>query len=213
MVLILDALDEAADPAAVVRDLILPLTGADGSRLAPDCRVMVGTRPWWGMLHALHTYASARPGALLELDPATDEDRAVLADDLAAYLGLLLDEHYPDTTPRVIAHRLAHESGTGAFLIAALYADHLIQQAAAACPLSDEQIFTGLPCDITEVYDLHTMSLAASQPWVLPVLGVLGQAQGQGMPLELLHEAALSLSREDHGARLPPRSRTRTRLC
>ncbi|MGW1044380.1 AAA family ATPase [Streptomyces sp. NPDC002547] len=208
---ILDALDEAADPSAIVHDLILPLisTGTDGRAHVPGCRVMVGTRPWWETLHQLHEHVAARPGALLALDPATADDRQVLADDLTSYLGLLLDNTYPDTTPRLIAHRLAHHAETGAFLIAALYADHLLQQAAAGDPLSVDQVSADLPCTITEVFDLHTRTLAATDPWVLPVLQTLGQARGHGMPLELLHKAALAHTCQNDASLQPSLEHTR----
>ncbi|GJF34437.1 hypothetical protein KNE206_71370 [Kitasatospora sp. NE20-6] len=199
VVIVLDALDEATDPAAVVRELVLPLAGAasDDGDPTPHCRVMVGTRPWWDALHELHEHAVTRPETLLTLDPATDDDRQVLASDLAEYLGQLLEDHYSPSVSGTIAHRLAHHAETGAFLIAALYADHLVQQAEAGRPPAADDIADNLPCTITDVFDLHIQSLVTADPWVLPVLQVLGQARGQGMPLDLLHEAALAHTHRD----------------
>ncbi|MGW5434022.1 AAA family ATPase [Streptomyces sp. NPDC004059] len=203
VVIILDALDEAVDPAAVTRELILPLTGADDHDEGGQCRIMVGTRPWWDILRPLHELITAHPRACLPLDPDSEDERQLLALDLAEYLSLLLDDTYPRTTPQVIADRLAHHARTGAFLIAAVYADHLLQQAAADQPSSDAQILTRLPCDITAVFDLQTETLAATKPWVRDVLAVLGRARGQGMPLELLHAATLAHAGKDT-ERLPP---------
>ncbi|MGT2525789.1 AAA family ATPase [Streptomyces nojiriensis] len=205
VVVVLDALDEAADPAAVVRDLILPLSGVGGRDVGSQCRVLAATRPWWSTLDTLGDHVAAHPARLLPLDPDTDRDRLDLADDLTEYLALLLDEDYPETTPRLIADRLARDAGTGAFLIAALFAGHLLQQADAGTPLTDDQVRSSLPCEITDVFDLHTRTLAAEDPWVLPVLHVLGQARGQGMPLELVHAAALAHSpAPDDGRSLRP---------
>ncbi|MFD8597916.1 ATP-binding protein [Kitasatospora sp. NPDC059646] len=50
VLIVLDALDEAQDPAEVVAELILPLTGGDP---AGGCRLLVGTRPWWDSLPSL----------------------------------------------------------------------------------------------------------------------------------------------------------------
>ncbi|MFD9224940.1 AAA family ATPase [Streptomyces sp. NPDC060064] len=204
VVIVLDALDEATDPAAVVRDLITPLVGDSEQEGVPGCRVMVGTRPWWEILSQLHERAFSPVGDVLALDPTTPADRERLADDLAEYLKQLLDERYPVTTPRAVADRLATHAQTGAFLIAALFADHLVQQATAGRPLSDAEIRTRLPCSITEVFDLHTQNLAATDHWFLPVLQVLGQARGMGMPLALLHEAALAHAAPASGTGLAP---------
>ncbi|MFF4433873.1 AAA family ATPase [Streptomyces sp. NPDC001513] len=204
VVIVLDALDEAIDPAAVVRDLITPLVGDSEQEGVPGCRIMVGTRPWWEALSQLHERAFSTVGDVLALDPTTAADRESLAGDLAEYLKQLLDEHYPVTTPRAVADRLATHAQTGAFLIAALFADHLVQQAMAGRPLSDAEIRTRLPCSITEVFDLHTQSLAATDRWFLPVLQVLGQARGMGMPLALLHEAALAHAALADGTSLAP---------
>ncbi|MFD8597917.1 WD40 repeat domain-containing protein [Kitasatospora sp. NPDC059646] len=126
-----------------------------------------------------------RPAAALDLDPATPEDRAALAADLRSYLRKLLPpRRFPDPEVRAIADRIADYSDHGAFLVAALYADHLLTAAGRGT--------AGPPCTITEVFDLHVDALAAADPWVRPVLTVLGRARGHGMPLDLLHAAALA---------------------
>ncbi|MFD9469300.1 AAA family ATPase [Streptomyces goshikiensis] len=82
VVIVLDALDEAIDPGAVLSDLLLPLAGHSREDPAPDCRVMIGTRPWWDSFHDLHDVLATRQGALLDLDV---QDRDGLAQDLGAY--------------------------------------------------------------------------------------------------------------------------------
>ncbi|MGW4890772.1 hypothetical protein ACWEQL_00665 [Kitasatospora sp. NPDC004240] len=184
VLVILDALDEATDPWAVCKQLLLPLLQEDADGATYGCRVLLGTRPWWDTLAPLKRYLDERPGAVLDLDPATDEDRDALAGDLAAYLRRLLPRRFPQKDIDRIAQRLASYSDSGAFLVAALYADHLRTTAPEA--VADP------PCSITQVFDLHIRTLAANDPWIEPVLTVLGQAQGNGLPLDLVHAAALA---------------------
>ncbi|MEH0433823.1 WD40 repeat domain-containing protein [Streptomyces stelliscabiei] len=194
VLLILDALDEADDPSAVLDQLLLPLSGAAGGGTGSQCRVMIGTRPWWDTLRALQQRLVGRPDRVLELDPATAEDRDILARDLGGYLNLLLDRRCGPQEIERIADQLARYSDSGAFLVATLYADHLLASAegAAADP----------PRSITEVFDLQRRALAQTNPWIEPVLAVLGQVRGQGMPLDLIHTAALAHAPHQP---LPPR--------
>ncbi|WP_285740254.1 WD40 repeat domain-containing protein, partial [Kitasatospora phosalacinea] len=185
VLVVLDALDEAIDPTAVLNELLLPLAGAADSSTAVSPRVVIGTRPWWDTLTTLRDHLADHHGTVLNLDPSTDEDRRVLADDLDDYLRKLLPRRrYPRPGIRHIADALAAYSDSGAFLVAALYADHLLT--------SNHDISGPPPRTITEVFNLHIRSLTANDPWVLPVLTVLGQARGQGMPLDLIHAAALA---------------------
>ncbi|AQT76104.1 hypothetical protein [Streptomyces sp. fd1-xmd] len=183
VLVILDALDEAVDPASVLGELLLPLaTGPDTA----GCRLLLGTRPWWDALPALRRHLAAHPEAVLDLDPRDAGERRALAADLDGYLRGLLRPRARDARERVraIARRLSEYTDHGAFLVAAVYAEHLrtTPSAEAAQP----------PCGVTEVFDLHCGSLAATDPWIRPVLDVLGRARGQGMPLDLLHAAALA---------------------
>ncbi|MFJ7126226.1 hypothetical protein, partial [Streptomyces sp. NPDC098101] len=183
VLVVLDALDEAVDPASVLDEFLLPLvTGAD----TRGCKLLLGTRPWWDVLPALRRYLDAHPQSVLDLDPADADDRRALAADLDGYLRGLLRPRDLDARERVrsIARRLADYTDHGAFLVAAVYAEHLrgTPAAEAAEP----------PCDVTEVFDLHIATLAATDPWIRPVLDVLGRARGQGIPLDLVHAAALA---------------------
>ncbi|MEV7197367.1 AAA family ATPase [Streptomyces sp. NPDC093510] len=202
VLMVLDALDEAGDPAAVLEKLLLPLVATDASTDGSGCHVMIGTRKWWDTLPALRHHLNQHPGAEIDLDPATDHDRQVLSDDLDAYLRKLLPRRrYPRDTVRHIADRIARYTDHGAFLVASLYAHHLLT--------TPEQAPTSPPRTITEVFDLHIESLTANDPWLRTVLDVLGQARGQGMPLDLIHTAALDFHR--HGSHQTAPSLTSTR--
>jgi hypothetical protein len=83
-----------------------------------------------------------------------------------------LDNRCPDDQIRYIADRIAHYTDSGAFLVAGLYADHLLTAPAREAPPP--------PCSITEVFDLHRRTLTRTEPWIEPVLGVPGRARGQG---------------------------------
>ncbi|MCX5409746.1 WD40 repeat domain-containing protein [Streptomyces sp. NBC_00335] len=211
VLVVLDGLDEAADPAAVIDELVLPLVRGNPGRQAPSTtkvpgvRVLLGTRPWWDALPELHAYATDHPETLLDLDPVTEEDRRVLADDLDSYLDLLIGDLYQPALIRGFAERLAQYTDGGAFLVAALYADHL-----RSGPESDT---IDPPCGITEVFELHRRTLARTDPWIEPVLAVLVQARGQGMPLDLLHTAALAHSPPAPGTPTPQLAATRRALA
>lgn len=193
IVVILDALDEAVDPASVLEEILLPLSGHGEKDPVRDCRVMVGTRLWQDALPQLHCVTTARPATRLDLDTQHRKDLTEdLTHDLAEYLSDFMYPHYPQSTTDAIAHKLAHATEHGAFLIAALYADHLLSEHAAGRHVPDLQIATGLPCSITEMFDLHTTTLARANPWIRPVLAALGQARGHGMPLDLIHAVALA---------------------
>ncbi|GJF30301.1 hypothetical protein KNE206_30010 [Kitasatospora sp. NE20-6] len=204
-VVILDALDEADNPAAVLGGLLLPLIAPNFDSDVVGCRVIIGTRPWWDTLPALHQHLAKHPDALLDLDPGTEDDRRALADDLASYLGKVLPWQHPPKETRRIAERLASYGDHGAFLVAYLFAEHLTtatSQRTAALP----------PCSVTEVFDLHLDTLTATEPWIRPVLTVLGHARGQGMPLDLIHAAALAHQPPAPGRPTPQLADTRRAL-
>ncbi|CAN3985952.1 AAA family ATPase [Kitasatospora purpeofusca] len=204
-VLILDALDEADTPAAVLGELLLPLVAAHPSGPPAGCRVVIGTRPWWDTLPALHRHLTEHPDALLDLDPATEDERRTLADDLNTYLRKILPRRHPREETRNIADRLARYTDHGAFLVAYLYANHLTTTPHSGPP-------TPPPCSVTEVFDLHLDTLTATDPWIRPVLTVLGQARGQGMPLDLVHHAALAHQPPAPGRPAPQLADTRRAL-
>lgn len=193
VLIILDALDEAVDPESTVSKVLLPLARLRDTDAHADVgdigrgavRVLVGTRPWWDTLTLLRRVLADRPGSLLNLDPATDAERAALAADLEGYLHKLLPRRHP-ARPSVpdFAERLADYSDHGAFLVAALYADHLLATGGVGMATP--------PCSITQVFDLHRRTLAETDPWIWPVLAAVGRARGAGMPAELIHAVALA---------------------
>ncbi|MFF1868568.1 AAA family ATPase [Kitasatospora herbaricolor] len=208
VLLVLDALDEAIDPATVCRRLLLPLAAAAGNR--PGCRILLGTRPWWDTLAPLRTHLDHHPGSELDLDPATEDDRRTLADDLNQYLRRLLPRRHPRQDTRRIADHLAQHAESGAFLVANLYADHLrTTPAGTDDPSAPPQ---QPPTTITDVFDLHAPALAANDPWVAAVLAAAGQGHGDGLPLELLHHVALAHQPPGPGRAVPQPADTRRAL-
>lgn len=93
-VIILDALDEAMDPAEVMRTLILPLAGVS--------RLLVGVRPW-AQFNPLREMALAQ-GLLIDLDAVPVDE---LRHDLAAYVDDLLRPKYSTPALRRVREAMA----------------------------------------------------------------------------------------------------------
>ena len=201
---VIDAVDEAADPGGVVRDLLLPL--AELAQSGEGIRVVVGTRTGaqWPMIDPLRRVL--RAGELLDLD---DVPAPVLAADLRRFVSNVLADD-PRFTPvrRRLAGDIAETLSTGsdgtiargAFLVAGLYLNHLQQSATPRGP--------GRHADQAEIIDVET--LVASIPRTLPevlelslrsetsgvdraVLAALAWAKGEGMPLPLVTAVARGL--------------------
>ncbi|WP_405575601.1 WD40 repeat domain-containing protein [Streptomyces sp. NBC_01167] len=189
-VVIVDALDEANDPLALLRNVLLPLAERESGPAPPECRVVIGTRRGVESTDALDT-AVARTGRLLDLDKVPAEQ---LTDDLKGYLRALLwtDGRYSESAAGAIAANLSRSTEHGGFLLAALYADHLRN---LATTLTGSEAAGQVPCTLSGMFDLHLTTLADEMPWVRPVLAALGHARGQGMPASLLHALALALDR------------------
>ncbi|MFE1829167.1 AAA family ATPase [Streptomyces yangpuensis] len=208
VLIVLDALDESMDPRAVCEELLIPLASTASGR--PGCRVLLGTRPWWDTLAPVRTHLDNHPGSELDLDPATEDDRRVLADDLNRYLRRLLPRRYPRAATKLIADRLAQHSDSGSFLVANLYADHL-----RATSVADDPARTASqepPTTITQVFDMHTRTLADGDPWVTSVLTAVGQGHGDGIPLEVVHHLALAHRPPPPGRAVPQLADTRRAL-
>ncbi|MFG3033714.1 AAA family ATPase [Streptomyces sp. NPDC048253] len=189
-VVIVDALDEANDPLALLRNVLLPLAEKKCGPAPPECRVMIGTRRDAESTDFLDS-AVARTGRLLDLDAVPAD---LLMEDLKGYLRELLwtDERYSEATAGVIAANLSQSRQHGGFLLAALFADHL---RSLTTTLTDSEVAGQVPDTLSGMFDLHLTTLAHEMPWVRPVLAALGHARGQGMPVSLLHALALSLDR------------------
>ncbi|MFD9378741.1 AAA family ATPase [Streptomyces sp. NPDC059999] len=208
VLIVLDALDETIDPRAVCEELLIPLASAAPGH--PGCRVLLGTRPWWDILALVRTHLDDHPESELDLDPANEEDRRVLADDLNRYMRRLLPRRYPRAATKLIADRLAQHSDSGAFLVANLYADHLRATFAADDPARSAS--QEPPTTITQVFDMHTRTLADGDPWVDSVLTAVGQGHGDGIPLEVVHHLALAHQPPSPGRAVPQLADTRRAL-
>ncbi|MFC6093371.1 AAA family ATPase [Saccharothrix lopnurensis] len=177
VIVIVDALDEAMDPEKLLTTVLEPVSkGA-------DCRLLIGTRPWWDRFPALSPDANA-PEGVLNLDTVPEEDLSTFLDDR-----LWSDRRYGADVTKALAARLARSPDNGGFLLATLFADHL-SRLPADVPLTPEELVGRLPDTISGMLDLHLNTIGAATPAVGPLVRALGTARGRGMPLDLLHAAA-----------------------
>lgn len=189
-VLVVDALDEADDPTALMEQLLLPLT-APGRPV----RLLVGVRRYDEFAPLFER------GRLHDLD---DVEESVLEDDLLDYVIRLL-RTVPEyragggvtgAFAQAVAHALAApgEGGRhwGPFLVAGLYTRHFVA-AYADDVVTDPEVAAELgravPADLRGVLELD-LALAHDQPWLRPVLRALAAARGAGMPVSVLARVA-----------------------
>ncbi|WP_160161723.1 WD40 repeat domain-containing protein [Embleya hyalina] len=190
--ILVDALDEALEPAATCADLA-DLAWIRRADRRPAVRLIVAARRR-PMFDRLFELARAQ-GGLLDLDAADpDEVRA----DLAAYLRGRLAE-VPGYRPpamgairealaRAVADRLASRGAEGAewgaFLIADVFAHHVAAVPPPADP--DEAARRGVlvPTELPAVLDLD-LGVRADGEHVRAVLAALAHARGEGMPAEV----------------------------
>jgi hypothetical protein len=196
--LVVDALDEALSPVALMEELLIPLATGPGGPDEPTCRLLVGVRaePEYGRLR---TVAEARDG-LVDLDRVPD-DR--LREDLEEYVGKLLRSQVPydqrayagaratfaaAVAETLVSRRAGHRWGE--FLVAALYAYHLLT---AYQPIADqreaERLGLLVPSQLPEVLEADLRS-RRQVPFLRPVLAVLAHALGEGMPATLIRAVA-----------------------
>jgi WD40 repeat protein len=194
-VVVLDALDEADDPAEIAAELLLPLADARRADGQPAARVLVGVRRYPEYAALLDRAAAA--DRLVDLD---DVPADVLEDDLNRYVGELLR-----TTPTYrgryavsgafagrVASVLAHTSRRdwGPFLVAGLYTRHLItSRAPIDDPAEAERLGERVPLGLPEVLELD-LGAKPDHPWLRPVMTALAHARGQGMPMSVLARVA-----------------------
>ncbi|WP_250400205.1 AAA family ATPase [Streptomyces cellostaticus] len=199
-VLVIDALDEAAQPA-LLADLVLRLTKA--RRKGPDaedrpvCRLLVGCRPWRVFARLL---ASAEDeGTLMDLDAV---DSARMRQELSEYIAEVLEDpdtssyarcgrEAVDTAAEMIADRLTDAAEhQGTFLVAGLFAHYLAaQEFIAPAALS-----AAVPTTLAGMLELDLHGLGRHSPWLRPILAGLAYAEGAGLPRALLHAAASALA-------------------
>jgi hypothetical protein len=195
-VIVLDALDEATGPQAIVDQLIVPLVEARRPDGTPACRVLVGTRRdgFEGLLSA-----AAAQGGLIDLD---DTNRDQLLADLSGYVGKLLRTQPGYREPKMagvrgafaeaVASALARQPDDdrrwGEFLIAGLYT-HSFLHATGAAPVgsADEAGSRGTDCPRTlpEVLELDLKS-RRNEAELRQVLQIVTLARDAGMPASVI---------------------------
>jgi WD40 repeat protein len=191
LIVLVDALDEAADPKALARDVLRPLTGFDHIWL------LVGTRP------------DTQPGipgrrlralgsATVEID--LDCPEYLGPDDVATYVERrLLAEQEPERrTPyrnqpelaRAVAQAVARRAGN-VFLVARIVSRTLVE-ADHAVDMSDRGWQERFPADVGQAFD-EFLDRFDSRPVagltkakVIDILTPLAYAEGVGLPWQYL---------------------------
>ena len=192
--LVVDALDEALEPASLMDRLLSPLIAARDGRGAPACRLMVGVRsdPEFADLRA----AAVREQGLVDLDDV-DDDR--LRRDLEEYVDKLLKSQPPYDQRMHAAARamfaaavaetlVSRRAGRrwGEFLVAALYTHHLLTTRAPVADVAEaEALGLKVPSELREVLELD-LRHRSNVPSLRPVLAVLAYALGEGIPAGLI---------------------------
>ncbi|TXS04773.1 ATP-binding protein [Streptomyces sp. col6] len=207
--LVLDALDEAEDPAGLVEQFLLPLVETVRSDGLPAVRLLVGSRRGTH-LGPLLDCAAASPESVLDLD---DVPAGELRADLEQHLAHVLAEwpayraaaHRPvrEALARSAAAALTQEPpaghGWGAFLVARVYARVL----ESLDPPSDVPAATALgarvPRTLPDVLELD-LGQRADGIRLRAVLTALAFAKGEGFPLEAVQAVAPEFApREEPG--------------
>ncbi|MFE1235163.1 hypothetical protein [Streptomyces tendae] len=196
-VVVVDALDEATEPQAILTDLLLPLSRIVG-RSGQRCRLLVGARPW-EEFEPLFEAAREHEGGLVDLDCVRPQQ---LREDLTQYVYALLaaeptlegPEHrsFRTEAAEAVADALVGAGVGGEFLIAGLCA-HLLATSPAE-QRTTAVVGSLVPRSLGDVLELQLRHLGGGQAWLRPVLTALGHAKGEGMPLRLLVRAAAAFS-------------------
>ncbi|MFD8234624.1 AAA family ATPase [Streptomyces sp. NPDC059696] len=192
-VIVLDALDEAVDPADVTDRLLLPLASERRYDGGAVCRLLVGMRPW-GQFDGLKALA-AREGLLIDLDRT---DPAELEDDLAAYLDDALTgvDGYRSGRARGVRERLAGSTAAtlvrtpqggerwGEFLVASVFTSYLASTTAATDVEEASRLGAAAPVTLPDVFELDLTSRAAPEA-TRALLAAIAHGKGGGIPAEL----------------------------
>ncbi|MFF0445757.1 hypothetical protein ACFYT4_04930 [Streptomyces sp. NPDC004609] len=199
---VLDALDEALNPADVVDLLLLPLAGARTKRTRSGaetavCRLLVGTRD---VEDTAAVVAGARDrGRLLDLD---DADRTVLRDDVAEFvrrhleLSPLYDAgHQEDLRDRLsggLADALVgeetHPGAPGPYLLARLYLHQLLDAPEAIGSDDIDDVVGRAPRTVADMLELDLARLG--DPWARSLLVAVAHAKHPGIPAALARAVA-----------------------
>ena len=197
---VLDALDEATEPARVMHELLLPLARSRRPDGEAGCRLLIGARPW-DEFTALRQ-AAADGGLLIDLDVA---DPAELRRDLADYLSIALAkvDGYASGKDRATRERVAMtvadslieapDQQWGSFLVASVFVRYL---AAVPVPSSEpeaERLAWTVPHHLHVVFELDLRARPNSTA-ARALLTAFAFAKGDGMPTELAFPLAASLA-------------------
>ena len=179
-VLVLDALDEAADPQAVIADFIKPLQAASIVGAGP--RLIVATR---------RPQLAALPADRVEID--LDDPKHLRAEDVADYVSsvLLAADDPASPTPYRGRPELARAVGTEVAAIAG--PSFLIAQIAARTLANAPNVLTAEQVtadrhrwhDVGTAFDRDLARYRAQEGRVRDLLTPLAWAQGAGLPREL----------------------------
>jgi WD40 repeat protein len=214
-VVIIDALDEADNPNALLTILLLPLIHSQRANGSPICRLIVGSRTGteWPQLEPLRRAISGN-GEIIDLDDVPAER---LETDLCRYLDDLLrtrspykDAAFGPGRRRIAAaagNALAHQDRAqrrwGEFLVAGLFAHHILS---LNPPVTTEQevedLVQRIPRTLPEVLEMDLRVRQVDNPWVRPVLTALAHAAGDGLPASLVGVVATALT--PHQSAIPP---------
>ncbi|RSS78846.1 ATP-binding protein [Streptomyces sp. WAC06614] len=197
--LVLDALDEAEDPAALVEQFLLPLVETVRADGLPAVRLLVGSRRG-PHLAPLLACSAASTGTVVDLDSVPAE---VLRTDLEQHLTHVLAElpGYRAAAWRPVREALARSAAAaltedapsrrdwGPFLVARVYGRALESldtppDAPAAAALGAQ-----VPRTLPDVLELD-LGQRADGPRLRAVLAALAFAKGEGFPLEAVQAVA-----------------------
>ncbi|GAA3240243.1 hypothetical protein GCM10010532_080580 [Dactylosporangium siamense] len=212
-VVVLDALDEAVDQVQVMSRLLLPLARLDRPDGRPACRLLVATRRWerFGPLLAL-----ASPG-LVDLDDVPTE---TVRYDVESYVSDLLRRHKPYDTVDYSGARQTFAAAVataltspdersrrrewGEFLVAGLYAHHLVTGYAPIREAVDAaELGWRVPMTLPDLLELD-LTVRAGVRWLRPVLAAVAHARGDGMPARTIGHAARAFLGVSNPEEAPP---------
>lgn len=181
ILLIVDALDEASEPARIAEQLLRPLA-------TKGWRILVGTRR-----SAVHRGATNLLDALgpayvrnLDSEPASEPD---IAHYVIERLGRTPDSPYaalPEEHVAVIARRVAAKA-SGRFLYARIIADGLLRR--GECDLArlddelGENVGDAFARDLATLDEGFRGAFGRTVPGATPLLEALAWAEGEGLPL------------------------------
>ncbi len=206
-VVIIDALDEADNPNALLTILLLPLIHSQRADGSPICRLIVGSRTGseWSQLEPLRR-ALPGDGEIIDLDEVPAER---LETDLCRYLDDLLRTRSPykdasfgpgrrriaAAAGRALAYQDRAEKRWGEFLVAGLFAHHILS---LDPPVTSEQeveaLVQHIPQTLPGVLEMDLRVRQVDNPWVRPVLTALAHAAGDGLPASLVAVVATALT-------------------